>query len=228
MTETVIERRPQGITAQERLQSMAHDVLHDRMTFDELIEELRSDAELLIALLSMAEPELRERAYGYLRKYKNDLKYGGQFPYAVQGQNPAAPSQTGEAVHASRAQTGQSPADRLARTIVRSHERKIPETGQVPLADKATTAVPAREPSQAALAASLAARKSAAKAVLMLIDGRDIRLWTIGQCLTGARHKARESRILKTLGEQYQHLPHHKEIGELASDKQIKEIIKTA
>jgi hypothetical protein len=228
MTHALIERRPQGITAHERLQSMAHDVLHDRMTFEDLIEELRSDAELLIALLGITMPGLRERAYSYLRTYKDDLKNGGQSVHAVQGQDLGAPSQTSEAVLGGIAQLGQTRRDRLARTIVRSHERKIPETGHFEIADKAKSGMPAREPSQAALAASLAARKSAAKAVLMLIDGRDIRRWTIGQCLTGARHKSREARILKTLGDRYQHLPHHKEIGELASDKQIKEIIKTA
>ena len=61
--------------------------------------------------------------------------------------------------------------------------------------------------------------------VIMMIDGQDIREWTVGQCLTAGRRKKHEAYVLSVLGSQYQHLDHTKKIGDLVSDSVLMSII---
>lgn len=72
-----------------------------------------------------------------------------------------------------------------------------------------------------------AARRTANRiaTVIMLIEGIDIRDWTIGQCRSSARHKAHEAYVLRVLGNDYNHLDHTKRIGDLVSDQVLMSIV---
>jgi hypothetical protein len=60
---------------------------------------------------------------------------------------------------------------------------------------------------------------------IMMIDGQDIREWTVGQCLTAGRRKSHEAYVLRVLGNQYRHLDHTKKIGDLMTDAVLKSIV---
>lgn len=80
-------------------------------------------------------------------------------------------------------------------------------------------------PSPRTLEAAATVAKQSAKTVLLLIDNRDIREWTIGQCRSAGRRKSREARLLERLGAELGHLKHTDTIGSVLSDKQIKAYI---
>lgn len=61
--------------------------------------------------------------------------------------------------------------------------------------------------------------------VIMMIDGQDIREWTVGQCLTAGRRKSHEAYVLRVIGNQYRHLDHTKKIGDLMTDAVLKSIV---
>lgn len=90
---------------------------------------------------------------------------------------------------------------------------------------KAHTRKPAGQLSPETIAAKLETTKHVARKVLMVIDGVDIRDWTVGQCRTAGRHKAHEAYVLRVLGNVWEQQPHSKTIGELMADEAIANIV---
>jgi hypothetical protein len=134
-------------------------------------------------------------------------------------------------------------------TLHRHSNLPDPETGQSSSADKVSdqppvsaggadhrrnadkakavlSAPPYSEPSSAALSAAARVAHASARTALMIIDGRDIREWTIGQCLTAGRHKSREARVLTVIGDRLRHLTHTERVGNILGDDALKEIIR--
>lgn len=60
---------------------------------------------------------------------------------------------------------------------------------------------------------------------LMVIDGRDIREWTIGQCRTTARKKGHEAYVLRVIGNQLAHFEHTDLVSKHLSDRDIASIV---
>lgn len=68
-------------------------------------------------------------------------------------------------------------------------------------------------------------RTAQAAKALMVIDGVDIRDWTIGQCLTAARRKGHEAYVLRVIGNRWRHDTHSKTVGSLMNDADIASIV---
>lgn len=81
-------------------------------------------------------------------------------------------------------------------------------------------------PSTERLHAAQTVYAQAAQAAVLVIDGTDIMDWTIGQCLSTAKRKDFEARVLRAIGTQLGHLNHTETIGNVLNAAQVKEIIK--
>lgn len=68
-------------------------------------------------------------------------------------------------------------------------------------------------------------KNETARAAIMLIDGKDIRDWTIGQCLTASRHKRKELHVLSKLGNRLIQFLHTDTVSQHATDAEIRAVI---
>lgn len=75
------------------------------------------------------------------------------------------------------------------------------------------------------LIAIASAQKPALKAIL-LIDGIDIRNFTLGQCRSDAYTKRKEHYILSVLASKYKHLPDTKRVGDVANDGELQSLVR--
>lgn len=98
---------------------------------------------------------------------------------------------------------------------------------RVPSAQPLRILQPSREPSRTDVAAMTTARKAAAE-VILKIDGIDIRDLTVGFCISMARAKGMQARVLGQLGERLKHLPHTTRVGDLIHDDELKRIVRDA
>lgn len=85
--------------------------------------------------------------------------------------------------------------------------------------------VPEPEKIRQRLAAVHSVAVTSARRVIMSIDGRDLREWTIGQALTFAKRKGHEAYVLRVIGNQLRHLDHTQEIGAILSDSDLQKIV---
>lgn len=189
-----------NMRASSRLQMLAQDVYYQELTLDGMAEAIEEDADLLRALLKETGHDIRNIVRDYILKRHRAQKA----KYAAKENN--ADIQFGQYPH-------NLPPDHL--------------TNMSP-SDETCSKVPANhaEPSAQAMAAKERTWQRHARRALMQIDGREIREFTIGECRSAGRRKAREGRVLSALGEKLAHLNHTDEVGKIMSDDQIEEVLK--